>query len=476
MKEVRKKSNDEAIRRLLIKAFRQHTDLAWDRLEGQQPQCGFGKQLICCSDCADGPCRINPFAADEQRAVCGRGRSEMVGRVLLARTADGAMSLAKLATEFGAEVKPALWAAIAAPADNMTAPADITARMAALGAAVNELQAAVAAARDKALGAGPLAIEANMGVLMADAVNVMVHGHVPPVVLAQLDQQSGLAGAPVNIVAVCGSEAAGAVNFPILTNYQSQEVALLTGAVDMIVFGGQCVMPAVLRLAAEMGIQAVEASTLSDGAKAKAALESAVQAFRKRAGRSLDIPAEKVALQSGYRAAGVKAILKQKAKGFVYIGGCGSTGGTQDAAAVKAAGALIEAGYLVFTAGCAGVSLAKAGLCSAVGPNEAPRAIHLGTCTDVAAFLEIARSAKSDKVPVAAVMLELTHDKTLATAVGFAAAGISVFIDSGAMLEDETVAMAVGTAMKAKTGGQLAPVPEIADLAGAVAKLFSDLR
>ena len=476
MKEVRKKSNDEAIRRLLVKAFRQNTVLAWDRLEAQQPQCGFGKQMICCSDCADGPCRVNPFSTDEQRTVCGRDRSEMVARALTAKTADGALSLAKLASNFGVEVKPSLWAAIAVPEDAMTAPTDLTAKMATLGAAINELQAAIAGARDKALGAGPAAVEANMGVLKADAANIMVHGHVPPAVLAQLSGLAASAGAPVNIVAMCGSEAAGTVKLPILTNYQSQEIVLLSGAIDAVILGSQCVMPAVRQLATEMKIPAICAGTLVDGAAVKAALETAVQAFRKRAGKSLEIPAEKVSLQSGYRAAGVQAFLKGKIKGLVYIGGCGSTSGTQDAAAVKAAGALCEAGYLVVTAGCIGASLAKTGFCSADAANAAPRVLHLGTCTDASAFLEMAQSAKATKLPVAAVMMELTHNKTLATAIGFAAAGINVFADAGAMLEDEKVAAAVGTAMKSKTGGQMISMPEEADLVGALAKLYPDLR
>jgi hypothetical protein len=43
MKQVHKKSDDEAVNQLLVAAYRQRTDLAWDRAEAQQPQCGFGQ-------------------------------------------------------------------------------------------------------------------------------------------------------------------------------------------------------------------------------------------------------------------------------------------------------------------------------------------------------------------------------------------------------------------------------------------------
>ena len=60
---------------------------AWDRLQAQLPQCGFGKQGICCRICTMGPCRItkkSPFG------VCGADADTIVARNFLRAVAAGA--------------------------------------------------------------------------------------------------------------------------------------------------------------------------------------------------------------------------------------------------------------------------------------------------------------------------------------------------------------------------------------------------
>lgn len=37
---------------------------AWDRLQGQLPQCGFGKLGICCRNCSIIPCRTEEIEKD----------------------------------------------------------------------------------------------------------------------------------------------------------------------------------------------------------------------------------------------------------------------------------------------------------------------------------------------------------------------------------------------------------------------------
>ena len=64
MKQIHKKSADPAVNSLLVQAKRSGVELSWDRAETQQPQCGFGRLNLCCTDCGDGPCRISPFEAD----------------------------------------------------------------------------------------------------------------------------------------------------------------------------------------------------------------------------------------------------------------------------------------------------------------------------------------------------------------------------------------------------------------------------
>ncbi|MDR2518927.1 MAG: hypothetical protein LBD13_05885, partial [Spirochaetaceae bacterium] len=63
-------SIDPAVNELLKKAAQEQVPTAWDRYEQQRPLCGFGELGVCCRNCLQGPCRINPFG-EPQAGVCG---------------------------------------------------------------------------------------------------------------------------------------------------------------------------------------------------------------------------------------------------------------------------------------------------------------------------------------------------------------------------------------------------------------------
>jgi len=65
-------------------------ETVWDRLESQQPQCGFGLLGICCRNCNMGPCRIDPFGEGPTLGVCGANSDTIVARNLLRMIAAGA--------------------------------------------------------------------------------------------------------------------------------------------------------------------------------------------------------------------------------------------------------------------------------------------------------------------------------------------------------------------------------------------------
>lgn len=69
---------------------KQLTDLVWERLEKQQPQCGFGQLGVCCTTCNMGPCRIDPFGEGPQVGVCGAGADVISARNLARKMAGGA--------------------------------------------------------------------------------------------------------------------------------------------------------------------------------------------------------------------------------------------------------------------------------------------------------------------------------------------------------------------------------------------------
>jgi len=205
-------------------------------------------------------------------------------------------------------------------------------------------------------------------------------------------------------------------------------------------------MPAFVALAAKLAVPVIAAADIAQAGEAVAA---AVEAFKRRKGKKADIPAAKEELYAGYTAGNSAALFDSLAKaynrgalrGLVYLGGCGNMANTQDTQLVKIAAGLIDSGYVIVTAGCVGTALAKAGMCqpdypgaagmkSALGANVPP-VLYLGSCHDAGEFAAIAKAVSAGGMPVAAVLPELAHNKTLATAVGFASLGITTFIGMG---------------------------------------------
>jgi carbon-monoxide dehydrogenase catalytic subunit len=84
---------DVATEALLDRACECGIETGLDRLEAQQPQCGFGQLGTCCRICYMGPCRIDPFATDgSSRGVCGATADVIVTRNLLREATGGASS------------------------------------------------------------------------------------------------------------------------------------------------------------------------------------------------------------------------------------------------------------------------------------------------------------------------------------------------------------------------------------------------
>ncbi|HWR89796.1 MAG TPA: hypothetical protein VN260_06020, partial [Dissulfurispiraceae bacterium] len=71
MRDFRKYSIcDDAIQ-MIRKAEADGVETVWDRLEKQQPHCGYCELGVSCRNCVMGPCRIDPFGEGPQMGVCG---------------------------------------------------------------------------------------------------------------------------------------------------------------------------------------------------------------------------------------------------------------------------------------------------------------------------------------------------------------------------------------------------------------------
>lgn len=85
-----RKSIDRSVEYVLENIKNKGIETTWDRLEQQQPNCGFGELGICCRNCFLGPCRIDPFGTGPQKGVCGAGAETIVSRNFGRMIASGA--------------------------------------------------------------------------------------------------------------------------------------------------------------------------------------------------------------------------------------------------------------------------------------------------------------------------------------------------------------------------------------------------
>lgn len=484
MKQVSKKSADEAVNQMLLNAYRRQIPLAWDRAENMQPQCGFGKLSICCSDCHEGPCRVNPFNGADQQTICGKNKQDLTAGQVLKKIHDGVAAFLKLETDFGLSPDVNALLATMSADDEMLPPEDYVARLVSMGQQTVTALKNIRQLKLETYGlAQPDVTGGNLGVLEAGVANIVLHGHVAPAIVAGIQKAAGNAAAPINVVALCGGEAGGGT-MPVVSNYDSQETLLLTGAVDLLILGNQCVMPSMIKLANQMGIQIYHAAKLSESNNFKEIVNDAQQAFLARNGKTVIIPAVKSEVYGGYTAANspeLFSVLAQgKIKGMVYLGGCGNIASTQDADFVKKAKELIAQGYLVVSAGCAGAALAKAGLChpdynkatyplKGILPAGTPPVLYLGSCHDAGEFISMAQAA--GKVPVSALFPKLAHNKVVATAIGFAVTGINTWLELDSAFADSATAGVLGDELFARVSARVLPITGLGEIADSLAEV-----
>ncbi|MCK5564855.1 MAG: anaerobic carbon-monoxide dehydrogenase catalytic subunit [Planctomycetes bacterium] len=84
--DPKKRSSDKAAQEMIQLMADKGLENAWDRLDAQSPQCGFGKSGICCRICTMGPCRISKKAP---LGVCGADADTIVARNFLRAVAAG---------------------------------------------------------------------------------------------------------------------------------------------------------------------------------------------------------------------------------------------------------------------------------------------------------------------------------------------------------------------------------------------------
>ncbi|MFZ0034036.1 MAG: anaerobic carbon-monoxide dehydrogenase catalytic subunit [Sedimentisphaerales bacterium] len=569
--DPKKRSSDKAAQEMIDLMAEAGLENAWDRLQAQSPQCGFGRLGICCRICTMGPCRIDPFEDGPKLGVCGADADTIVARNFLRAVAAGTsahsdhgravasvfiaaakgeapdyrikdpLKLRKLAQELGVQTKDRPDNDVAAevgqialnefgkdhgnqlmvnrapkPRQEIWKKLDITPRaidrevVEALHRSTmgvdQDYKSLIMHASRTALADGwggsmlatelqdilfgtpfPGRGEINLGVLKADEVNIIVHGHEPilseMIVAAAQDEEllekAKKAGAKgINVAGICctANELLVRHGVPIAGNFLCQELAISTGAVDMMAVDVQCVMQGLAQVAAcfhtklittadKAKIPGVEHVPMQEHAALKTAKELVSRAIENYKNRGkVHIPSEKESAVIGFSHEAINYMLGGKfrasyrplndniingrIRGIGAIVGCTNPKILMDYTHTNLALELIKNDVLVVTTGCATIACGKQAL---LNPKEAlelagpglreicetvgiPPILACGSCVDNSRLLVACSAIVKEgglgedlvDLPVAGACLESITEKAFAIGQYFVASGVLV--------------------------------------------------
>jgi len=248
----------------------------------------------------------------------------------------------------------------------------------------------------------PVTTEANFGVIDPEMVNLAVHGHNPllsEMIVRQareMKAEAEAAGAKgVKCMGICctGNEVLMRQGVPVLTNFLSQELPIMTGAIDLMVVDVQCIMPGIKALSDCYHTKIVTTMSHSkipgsyhvefteDRAveKAKEVINLAIEAFKERKGKEVDIPDVKHKVTAGFSMEAMEDILAAvnpdepikvvtdavdsgQLRGVVLLAGCNNLRVTHDGSGAHLIKELAKNNVLLLATGCAAGTAAKLGL------------------------------------------------------------------------------------------------------------------
>ena len=326
----------------------------------------------------------------------------------------------------------------------------------------------------------PRKAQVNLGVLKKDQVNILVHGHNPivsekimeavnePEMIA-LAKEKGAAG--INLAGLCctGNELMMRQGIPMAGNHLMTELAIITGAVELIIVDYQCIMPSLVQVSSCYHTRMI---TTADKARFTGAehikfemhngIEQARKVVRKAIGQydlrdqaRVEIPGKPVDIMTGFSNEAllqtlggsltplIDAIKAGKIRGAVGIVGCNNPKYKHDHCNVNLAKELIKKDILVLATGCVTTAAGKAGLlipdaieqagpglqeiCGALG---IPPVLHMGSCVDNSRILQLCALLANElgvdisDLPVAASSPEWYSEKAAAIGTYAVASGI----------------------------------------------------
>ncbi|HUT33645.1 MAG TPA: anaerobic carbon-monoxide dehydrogenase catalytic subunit [Planctomycetota bacterium] len=333
----------------------------------------------------------------------------------------------------------------------------------------------------------PVLGEINLGVLKADQVNVIVHGHEPilseMVALASQDpelleeaKKVGAKGIVIAGICCTANELLIRHGIPVAGHMKMQELAIATGAVDAMVVDVQCIMQGDVALANKFHTRCITTSPKARirGAThiefeehhaldtAKKIIREGIQAYTHRDAARVKIPNDSSAAIAGFSHEAIKYMLggsfrasyrplnenviNGRIRGVAGVVGC-----TQPKIAkgeqpyLELVKELVSNDVLVVETGCAALECGRAGFLlpefmEAAGPGlrevcetvGMPPVLHAGSCVDNSRILiacaemvhEGGLGDDISKLPVAGACFEWMHEKAIAIGQYFVSSGV----------------------------------------------------
>ena len=302
----------------------------------------------------------------------------------------------------------------------------------------------------------PIDTEANLGVMNADNVNIVVHGHDPslsemiceyaddPEMIAYA-KEMGAKGITVSGVCCTSNEVAMRRGVPMAGNFLQQENVVLTGACEAIVVDVQCIFPALGPLSKCFHTKFVTTSPIaqmpdsefirfsaeSAAENAKAIVKMAIENFKNRKPELVYIPDMKQKATVGYSVEAIVKTLDGVAnsqvdemgttkpliecitsgvlRGAVAMVGCNNPKVRPDTAHIELMKKLIANDIVIIASGCSAQAAAKAGLMDKAAKDlcgaglkrvcelaDIPPVLHMGSCVDISRMMVLAAELAKD--------------------------------------------------------------------------------
>jgi len=336
----------------------------------------------------------------------------------------------------------------------------------------------------------PIQFGANLGVLDAEQVNIIVHGHEPTLsdIIVAVSQEpelvkmaKGKGAKGINLAGMCctANETLMRHGIPVAGNFLQQELAVMTGVVEVMLVDVQCIMPALGSLSGCFHTKLITTSPKCkiEGAEhiefhedravetAREIVKIAIENFANRKGKG-NIPKAMERGIAGFTTENIfyhlggrfrasyrplnDNIINGRIRGAAGVVGCNNPKQVHDYGHLTMIKELIKNDVLVVSTGCSAIAAGKAGLmrpdaaakycgkglhevCETVG---IPPVLHVGSCVDNSRILTILSNVVAEgglgedisDLPAAGAAPEWMSEKAISIGMYFVASGVYTVI------------------------------------------------